>query len=378
MSAGTTSTVGVVGGGQLARMLHQAAISLAIKVVVLDPDPDCAAAVAGAERFDGTWTSADDLIAFSRSGVDVVTFDHELSDPDDLIALEAASPVPVRPAPATKLLAQDKLVARQSLGHRFSIPAYAEVTTIDEVEAFATEHGWPAVLKSRRGGYDGRGVWIVKDAPAADAVLAVGGGFLVEELVDIRAELSVMVARRPEGSLRSWPVFRTTQVDGICTEVILERTPTTDADLAAQARELAERLAEYVGLTGVMAVELFVDAGGELLVNEIACRPHNSGHVTMDSCVTGQFEQHLRAVLDLPLGAPDPTVDVAVMVNVLGGDEPWNAADFLAAVGVERTTLHLYGKDHRPGRKLGHVNAVGESVGETLDRARSVAAALGS
>lgn len=375
MSAVATRTVGVVGGGQLARMLHQAAISLAVKVVVLDPDPECSAAVAGAERFDGTWTSADDLIAFARSGVDVVTFDHELSAPDDLVALEAASPVPVRPAPATKLLAQDKLVARRSLGgHGFPVPAFADVTSRADVEAFAAAHGgWPVVLKTHRGGYDGRGVWVVNDGDAAAEVLAAGEGFLVEELVDIRQELAVMVARRPSGELRSWPVFRTTQVDGICTEVILERA----SDPAPAARALAERLAEHVGLAGVMAVELFVDAAGGLLVNEIACRPHNSGHVTMDSCVTGQFEQHLRAVLDLPLGAPDPTVDVAVMVNVLGGDEPWTADDFAAAVATDRTSLHLYGKGHRPGRKLGHVNAVGEQVTETLGRAWGVASALG-
>ncbi|MCW3041060.1 MAG: 5-(carboxyamino)imidazole ribonucleotide synthase [Solirubrobacterales bacterium] len=374
MSAGTTGVVGVVGGGQLARMLHQAAISLAIRVVVLDPDPGCAAAAAGAERFDGTWTSADDLVAFANSGVDVVTFDHELADPDDLVRLEAASPVPVRPAPATKVLAQDKLVARTALeGRGFGIPAFAAVHDVAQVQAFAAEHGWPVVLKTSRGGYDGRGVWIVRDAREAAEVLAAGDGFMVEELVDIREELAVMVARRPGGSLRSWPVFRTTQVEGICTEVILAAgSPLTD-----RARALAERLAEHVELTGVMAVEFFVDAGGELLVNELACRPHNSGHVTMDSCITDQFEQHLRAVLDLPLGATEPTVDVAVMVNVLGGAAPWSAEDFADAVATDRTSLHLYGKGHRPGRKLGHVNAVGDSVEETLGRARKVAAVLG-
>ncbi len=370
---GTTGVVGVVGGGQLARMLHQAAISLAVRVVVLDPDPACAAALAGAERFDGTWTSADDLIAFARSGVDVVTFDHELSDPDDLRRLQDASPVPVRPAPATKLLAQDKLVAREALGgHGFGIPAFAAVEDVGAVKAFAAEHGWPVVLKTSRGGYDGRGVWIVQDAAQAAAALAAGSGFMAEELVDIREEFAVMVARRPGGELRSWPVFRTTQVDGICTEVVLAPgSPVTD-----RAQALAERLAGHVGLTGVMAVELFVDSGGELIVNELACRPHNSGHVTMDACVTGQFEQHLRAVLDLPLGATDPTADVAVMVNVLGGAQPWTAEGLARAVATERTTLHLYGKGHRPGRKLGHVNAVGTDVDETLARAWAVAAAL--
>jgi 5-(carboxyamino)imidazole ribonucleotide synthase len=373
--------VGVVGGGQLARMLHQAAISLGVRVVVLDPDPACSAALAGAERFDGTWTSAEDLVAFSRSGIDVVTFDHELTDPADLLVLERESPVPVRPGPATKLLAQDKLHARTTFAARgLPVPAFAEVATADDVAAFADAHGWPVVLKARRGGYDGRGVWIVADRAAAATVLADAEGipgFLVEELVDLAAEVSVMVARRPSGERRAWPTFVTTQVDGICTEVILGGAA-GPAGLADRARELALDLAEQAGLTGVMAVELFVTRGGELRINELACRPHNSGHVTMDSCVTDQFEQHLRAVLDLPLGAPDPLVDAAVMVNVLGGPDPWDRDGLTDALAVEDATLHLYGKGHRPGRKLGHVNAVGATVEQARARARAVADALGS
>jgi 5-(carboxyamino)imidazole ribonucleotide synthase len=375
VSEDVTPVVGVVGGGQLARMLHQAAISLGIHVVVLDPDPACSAALAGARRFDGTWTSADDLIAFARSGVDVVTFDHELSAPDDLVALEAASPVPVRPAPATKLVAQDKLHARRTFTELgLGVPAFAEARTPADLDAFAAEHGgWPVVLKAARGGYDGRGVWIVGAAAEAEDVLASGGTFLVEERVEIDHELAVMVARRPGGEVRAWPAFATTQLDGICTDVTLA-APAATADAA---RELAVDLAERIGLSGVMAVELFVTATGDIIINEIACRPHNSGHVTMDSCVTGQFEQHLRAVLDLPLGDPAPKVPAAAMVNVLGGAEPWDAAGLAAALAVDDTTLHLYGKGHRPGRKLGHVNAIGDSPRDALARARQVADALG-
>jgi 5-(carboxyamino)imidazole ribonucleotide synthase len=369
--------VGVVGGGQLAQMLHQAAIGLGIRVVVLDPDPRCPAALAGARRFDGTWTSRDDLIAFARSGVDVVTFDHELSAPDDLRALEAVAPVPIRPAPATKLLGQDKLHQRRTLSAQgVPVPAYAPVADMAEVEAFAATHGWPVVLKAIRGGYDGRGVWIVRDAAQAAEVLADtagGAGLLAEELVDIAREISVMVARRPSGQARAWTAMRTTQVDGICTEVILAApSPVEDA-----AAELAVELAERIELAGVMAVELFV-TDGALVLNELACRPHNSGHVTMDSCVTDQFEQHLRAVLDLPLGDPAPTVPAAVMVNVLGGPAPWGAAGLGAALDVEDATLHLYGKGHRPGRKLGHVNAIGTTVDQARERARRAALALGS
>lgn len=370
--------VGVVGGGQLAQMLHQSAIGLGIHVVVLDPDPQCPAALAGAQRFDGTWTSREDLIAFASSGVDVVTFDHELSAPDDLQALQAVSPVPIRPAPATKLLGQDKLIQRRTLSAQgLPVPAYAPVTDVAEVEAFAAAHGWPVVLKAIRGGYDGRGVWIVRDAAQAAEVLAQvegGAGLLAEELVDIAREISVMVARRPSGQVRAWTAMRTTQVDGICTEVILTAaTPVEDA-----AVELAVGLAQRIDLAGVMAVELFVTGDDALVLNELACRPHNSGHVTMDSCVTDQFEQHLRAVLDLPLGDPATTVTAAVMVNVLGGPTPWGAAGLGAALDVEDATLHLYGKGHRPGRKLGHVNAIGATVDEARRRARQAALALGS
>lgn len=367
--------VGVVGGGQLARMLHQAAISLGVQVVVLDPDEHCSAALAGARRVDGSWRSADDLVAFAQSGVDVVTFDHELSAPDDLLVLEAESPVPVRPAPATKLVAQDKLHARRAFAELgLAVPWFAEVRTVDDVEAFAADHGWPVVLKSARGGYDGRGVWMLQSAGEAEEILASGGTFLAEEHVAIDHEIAVMVARRPSGEVRAWPPFRTTQVDGICTDVTLA-APATTSEQAATA--LALDLATQIDLSGVMAVELFVTATGDIIINEIACRPHNSGHVTMDACITGQFEQHLRAVLDLPLGDTAPTVPAAAMVNILGGPSPWDMSRLAAALSVEDTTLHLYGKSHRPGRKLGHVNAIASTPKEALHHARAVVDALG-
>lgn len=367
--------VGVVGGGQLARMLHQAAISLGVQVVVLDPDEHCSAALAGARRVDGSWRSADDLVAFAQSGVDVVTFDHELSAPDDLLVLEAESPVPVRPAPATKLVAQDKLHARRAFAELgLAVPWFAEVRTVDDVEAFAADHGWPVVLKSARGGYDGRGVWMLQSAGEAEEILASGGTFLAEEHVAIDHEIAVMVARRPSGEVRAWPPFRTTQVDGICTDVTLA-APATTSEQAATA--LALDLATQIDLSGVMAVELFVTATGDIIINEIACRPHNSGHVTMDACITGQFEQHLRAVLDLPLGDTAPTVPAAAMVNILGGPSPWDMSRLAAALSVEDTTLHLYGKSHRPGRKLGHVNAIASTPKEALYHARAVVDALG-
>jgi 5-(carboxyamino)imidazole ribonucleotide synthase len=372
------TSVGVVGGGQLAQMLHQAAIGLGVRVVVLDPDPECSAALAGAARVDGTWTSRHDLLAFARSGVDVVTFDHELADPDDLAALQHEAPVPVRPAASTKLFAQDKLHQRAALSRDgVPVPAFRAVATADDVEAFGAQHGWPVVVKTARGGYDGRGVWMCDDLDAARVVVEeVGGGLLVEERVDLDHELAVMVARRPSGQARAWPALRTTQVGGICTEVLLGAGGETPH--AAAAAALALDLAGRIGLEGVMAVELFAAGDGRLLVNELACRPHNSGHVTMDACTTGQFEQHLRAVLDLPLGDPAPVTGAAVMVNVLGGPQPWDHAGLADALGVDGATVHLYGKRHRPGRKLGHVNAVAGMVDEARRRALRAAEALGT
>jgi 5-(carboxyamino)imidazole ribonucleotide synthase len=254
------------------------------------------------------------------------------------------------------------------------VPAFAEIGAAADVERFAASYGWPVVVKARRGGYDGRGVWIVNTPQQAAEVLAGGGDFLVEELVDIDHELAVMVGRRPGGEVRAWVPMRTTQVDGICTDVVLAAPTATDE----AARDLAVDLAGRIDLSGVMAVELFVTGGDDLVINEIACRPHNSGHVTMDSCITDQFEQHLRAVLDLPLGDPAPMVEAAAMVNILGGSAEWDAAALAAALAVEDATLHLYGKGHRPGRKLGHVNAIATSPEAALARARRVADALGS
>ncbi|MFA9272570.1 MAG: 5-(carboxyamino)imidazole ribonucleotide synthase [Baekduiaceae bacterium] len=370
-----TARVGIIGGGQLARMSHAAGTPLGIETHVLDA-PGAPAEAAGARLVVGTADRLDDLARLARR-VDVVTFDHEHADPAALQAL-AARGVTIRPGPEVKRLAQDKLHARRRLGGDLGlpVPAFTSVQDVSEVRAFAAAHGWPVVLKAISGGYDGRGVRIAADVAEAEAALAaLGRPALAEAHVAIDTELSVLVARAAgTGESRAYPVVETLQQDGICHEVVLPaRVP---GALAARAHALALELAEAIELEGLLAVELFV-AGDELLINELALRPHNSGHVTLDGCVTSQFEQHLRAVLGWPLGATRPVAPAAAMVNVLGpadGSDPGHRV--ARALAVEGAHVHLYGKAPRPGRKLGHVTALGADADAALDAARTAARIL--
>lgn len=359
----------MIGAGQLARMTHQAAIPLGLSLRVLADSRDDAAALVAADVDLGDYRRLDDLLAFAER-CDVVTFDHEHVPPEHLAALEAKGHV-LRPAPPALHHAQDKLAMRQRLTELgVPVPAWQAVDHAEEIEVFAARHGWPVIAKAIRGGYDGRGVWEIA-GPDGDVSLP-GVPLLVEERVKLRRELAVLVARRPSGELRVWPVVETVQRDGICVEVI---APAEDPPSAATG--LATTLAQELGVTGVLAVELFEDTAGRLVVNELAMRPHNSGHWTIEGARTSQFEQHLRAVLDWPLGDPSPVAPYAVMANVLGGPRaggPPRLTDVLAADPALR--VHLYGKRPRPGRKLGHVTALGADLAETRQRARRGAALL--
>lgn len=370
-----TARVGIIGGGQLARMSHAAGTPLGIETHVLDV-PGAPAEAAGARLVVGAADRLDDLARLARR-VDVVTFDHEHADPAALQAL-AARGVAIRPGPEVKRLAQDKLHARRRLGGDLGlpVPAFASVQDVGEIRAFAAAQGWPVVLKAISGGYDGRGVRIAADVAEADAALAaLGRPALAEAHVAIDTELSVLVARAAgTGESRAYPVVETLQHEGICHEVVLPARVT--GALAARAHALALELAEAIGLEGLLAVELFV-AGDALLINELALRPHNSGHVTLDGCVTSQFEQHLRAVLGWPLGATRAVAPAAAMVNVLGpadGSDP--GARVARALTVEGAHVHLYGKAPRPGRKLGHVTALGADADAALHAARAAARIL--
>jgi 5-(carboxyamino)imidazole ribonucleotide synthase len=370
--------VAMVGGGQLARMTHQAAIALGQSLRVLSAGPDESAALVGADVLIG---AHDDLAALRRvaDGATVLTFDHEHVPTEHLRALEADGQR-VAPGPAALVHAQDKLVLRQALADAGEPqPAWVEAHTVHDVTTFADEVGWPVVLKTPRGGYDGKGVFVVDGPDEVADLLERHGTLLAEERVAMVRELSAQVARSPFGQVAVWPVVETVQRNGVCAEV-LAPAPDLPEELATAAQQLAVRIADRLGVVGMLAVELFETPDG-VLINELAMRPHNSGHWTIEGARTSQFEQHLRAVLDYPLGDTTMTAPVAVMANVLGGAA---AAEDWSGPGLDERVhhfmahwpdvkLHWYGKGQRPGRKLGHVTALGDDLGEV--RARAAAAA---
>lgn len=365
--------VGMVGAGQLARMTLPAAIALDVELVVLAASLDDPAVRAGAAHVLG---APDDLGALRTlaEGCDVVTFDHEVVPSEHLAALGAEGHV-LRPAPTANRLAQDKAHQRAVLGQRIGVPvpAHRLVSAPAEVEAFAQEVGWPVVVKAPRGGYDGRGVWLV-DGPRAAHEIPYGTGLLAEEHVVLERELAILVARRPGGSSVTYPVVETIQRDGMLRELTVPAP--VPPGVAAEAQALAARVAEGIDATGVLAVELFV-ADGRLLVNELALRPHNSGHWSIEGAATSQFENHLRAVLDWPLGAAGLVAPAAATVNVVGpadGSDP--RARRAGALGVAGAHVHLYGKEPRPGRKLGHVTALGPDPTTARAAAHAAAAIL--
>ena len=375
--------VGVVGGGQLARMMQSPAVALGLQLSVLAEGPDASAALVVPSSPVGDHTDLDAVRAFAAR-CDVVTFDHEHVPQEVLLALEADGVV-LRPSPAALRFAQDKLAMRERLaGLGLPCPRWARATSAAQVTAFGDQVGWPVVAKTPRGGYDGKGVRVVGSAAELDGWLALVGapgpladGVLLEERVDFVRELAVLVARSPSGQAASWAVVETVQTDGVCTEV-LAPAPGLDPGLAAVVTAAGLRIAGELEVTGVLAVELFEvrDAAGHpaYVVNELAMRPHNSGHWSMDGAVTGQFEQHLRAVLDLPLGDPSLRAPWTAMANVLGGayDELYGAYLHVLArdPGVK---VHLYGKGVRPGRKIGHVNVSSDSLHDARARATHAA-----
>ncbi|SNS15087.1 5-(carboxyamino)imidazole ribonucleotide synthase [Actinomadura mexicana] len=369
--------VGMAGGGQLARMTQQAAIALGVPLRVLAGAPDESAAVVVSDVRVGNDRALDDLLAFAQ-GCDVVTFDHEHVPGPHIQKLEAAG-VPCRPGSAALAHAQDKLVMRERLSELgVPCPAYAPVPSPEPrafLEAFGREHGWPLVLKSTRGGYDGKGVWVVGDleeARVADRLQAEGVDLMVEQHVAFGRELAALVARSPYGQGAAYPIVETVQEGGICTEVI-SPAPGLSKDLSTEAQSLALRVADELGVVGLLAVELF-ETGAGLLVNELAMRPHNSGHWTIEGARTSQFEQHLRAVLDLPLGSTEPTAPYTVMANVLGGDDPDVYPRYIHVMAHDPgVKVHMYGKASRPGRKIGHVTALGADLAEVRERARHAA-----
>lgn len=370
--------VGVIGGGQLARMMIPAAVELGIELRVLAEAEGMSAALAATAV--GDYRELEPVLRFARE-VDAVTFDHEHVPQAVLRALVDAG-VSVQPGPDALLYAQDKLLMRARLSELgLPVPRWAAVETAEELGDFLADNGGAAVVKTARGGYDGKGVRVVRAAHEADdwfAALAEdanGGALLVEELVDFRRELAQSVARRPSGQIVAWPLVESIQRDGVCAEVIAP-VPSPVGRTAEVAAEIATSIAEGLGVTGVLAVELFETSDERILVNELAMRPHNSGHWSIEGSTTGQFEQHLRAVLDLPLGDASMAAPWAVMVNVLGGPAEGSMADRYPAVLADHPTakVHNYGKAPRSGRKIGHVTVLGDDLDTVTYDARAAAA----
>ncbi|GAA4063600.1 5-(carboxyamino)imidazole ribonucleotide synthase [Nonomuraea soli] len=357
-------------------MTQPPAIALGVELRVLANSHDEGAAKVIVDTRIGDYRALADLQEFAK-GCDAITFDHEHVPTDHIRALVAEG-VNVHPGADALVHAQDKAVMRERLtAIGAPCPAWSRVTTVDDVERFAQEHGWPVVLKAVRGGYDGRGVWVVRSAKEARETVATGVELMAEAFVPFQRELAVLVARSPHGQGVSYPVVETVQEDGICVEVIAP-APAIDPEDAAQAQRIALKIANELGVTGLLAVEMFETEHG-LVVNELAMRPHNSGHWTIEGARTSQFEQHLRAVLDLPLGSPKLTAKWVVMVNLLGGDEPdiFKRYEHVMAhdPGVK---VHFYGKDVRPGRKIGHVTALGDDLDTVRAKARHAAVYLTS
>jgi 5-(carboxyamino)imidazole ribonucleotide synthase len=349
-------TVGMIGAGQLARMTHQAAIALGQSLKVLAGDPAESAAVVTPATTLGDYRNVDDLRAFAK-GCTVVTFDHE-HVPQDALQTLVAEGVEVQPRPEALLYAQDKQAMRTRLAALgLPQPRWAPVDSISDVEAF----GLPCVLKAATGGYDGKGVWMIDTPADAQAVLASGIRLIAEDRMALQRELAVQIARSPRGETAVYPVVETVQTGGICTEVIAPAPHLSD-ETAAEARRIAETIASELGVCGMLAVELFQTSHG-LFVNELAMRAHNSGHWTIEGARTSQFEQHLRAVLDYPLGATETAAPYTVMANVLGGAPGGPRIDErLQHLLAEDpgAHVHLYGKAVRPGRKIGHVTVCGD------------------
>ena len=369
------TVVGVIGGGQLARMMMPPAINLGLEIRVFAESESSPAEMAATAI--GDYTNVDSVFAFAQ-GCDVVTFDHE-HVPQIVLAELVRRGITVRPSPESLIFAQDKLLMRERLAALgIPVPGWAKASTAAEVDSFLHEYGGRVVAKVARGGYDGKGVRVITSSADITqwlTALAPGESLLLEELVSFRRELAQLVARRPSGELALWPVVETVQQDGVCSEVIAP-APHSAGRIADVAAQIAADIAEGLNVTGVMAVELFETTDDRILVNELAMRPHNSGHWSIDGSTTSQFEQHLRAVLDLPLGATGLTEPFSVMVNILGGPQTGGLPSrYAQAMKLHPTAkFHSYGKEGRPGRKVGHVTASGDDLADVAYQARGASA----
>ena len=368
-----SAKVAMIGAGQLARMTFQAAIDLDIDLEVLAAHGRQPAVRAGAPWVEGEPSDIEATLLLAAKS-DVVTLDHELV-PNETTEALLAGDADVRPGPAALRMACDKLHARRELSELgFPVPRFTEVNTTADAIQFAESVGWPIVMKAASGGYDGRGVLIAHNAAEVERVISEPGVWFAEEHVQIATELSVLVARTPSGHYAVYPVIETQQRDGICHELVMPAD--IPSDLEGDVCRIAVSLVNGINATGITAVEMFINSEMEPLICEIAVRPHNSGHATIEACETSQFHNHLRGILDWPLGSTEMRTPAAAMVNVFGASDGLTPTRLPAALAVKGASVHLYGKTELPGRKIGHVTATGNNPTEALERARAAAAAL--
>ncbi len=352
-------TVGIIGAGQLARMSVAPALDLGINLLLLAQDSrDSGAQIAN--HVVGNYENVETVLEFAKK-CDIVTFEHELIPLSVIKSIEAQGVI-VRPSSAAFIFSQNKAEMRKRLS-KFPGPKSEVINTASEASAF------PAIAKAISGGYDGRGVWKVNSAQELTKVIEQVGKVLLEEFVEFDYEIAVMVARSPHGQASTWAPTLTIQVDGICTMTVTP-APQLNSEMSAKAQRLALDIAQDIGVVGVMAVEMFVK-GDQLFINELAMRPHNSGHWSIEGSLTSQFEQHLRAILDLPLGDTAMTAPIAVMGNILGSTKTDMYRPYLHLMARNpRLKFHHYKKDVRPGRKIGHVNLLGDDAVELIHEVR--------
>lgn len=369
------SRVGVIGAGQLARMMQIPAIELGIELRVFAQEPFESAALTTTKI--GDYKDFDQLLEFAKS-VDVITFDHE-HVPIAVLKQLVSFGHDVRPGPEALIHAQNKLIMRRKLQELgLPQPIWSAANSVEEIESFIAAHGPKVVVKTPIGGYDGRGVRVISSAAEVsdwlDAITEVGGTLLLEQKVEFVRELAQLSARRPNGEFVSWSTVETRQSNGVCSEVI---SPAPGANFEA-VKEIAQVISENLGVVGVMAVELFELSNGQVLVNELAMRPHNSGHFSIEGSNTSQFEQHLRAVLDLPMGSTSPLSEAAVMVNLLGVDSDNDLVSRFPRAMSEfpEVKIHTYQKAPRLGRKMGHITVIGDNAERLLERARGASQVL--
>lgn len=373
-----TPRIGAIGGGQLARMMTPPAIHLGLDFKVLAETEGSSAGYA--VSMVGDYNQLETVQRFADT-VDVITFDHEHVPLDILRVLETAG-INVQPPSKALAFAQNKLHMRQRLSQlNLPMPNWAEIKTVAALDEFIADNGGVAILKTPIGGYDGKGVRVVRSAADAEDWFAAldkfGGVLLAEEKVNFSRELAQLSARTPSGEFKAWPLVETQQENGVCS-VVIAPAPRISAETLAHTENIARKVADGLGVTGVLAVELFESTDGRILINELAMRPHNSGHFSIEGSVTSQFEQHLRAVLDLPLGDTSLRADHAVMVNLLGVDDDNTFVEsFEKAMRLHpQAKLHTYGKGARKGRKMGHVTVVADDLDFALTEAKAAAAVL--